>query len=296
MNKYLKFAIVTACISILVAGGILSFAIKELKNIGIGGTAAEHIGAITNISMAVSAVFGLIIGSIAIIAVIEAEKSEVKAIESFKLDLVGLVNTLYGLRMRCLLYTAPDQVDYALDVFRVEKEKLQSFMYGSSGYALNLWALDTKAIADLEPNTQLSSLLNWMTLGMSQKPQVALNQIMFRSQDMLHQLTRINDGHLKQIHRNIKRVGRGLDEVRALLEHDTFFQFIEDFKKDGEARASNLVMPTEAELDAVLKRADEKIGGKSRETIMHFINEARAGKNESLATYYELVRQLKLDE
>ena len=139
MNKYLKIALWIAVLSSVISGGILLLNISTLKN-------PEGQSSITDISQSISAIIGSVLSSIAIIAVIVAQKSEVISVEKLKLDLISLVNLLVSLRNRCYLYTNPDLVNYEIDLFQKERERLQDYANGSSIYAIYLWNLQSNSI------------------------------------------------------------------------------------------------------------------------------------------------------
>lgn len=296
MSKYLKLAIVIAIASILISGGILLTILRDISFLTDDPNPIDRILSITQISTAISAIFGLIIGSIAIIAVIEADKSEVKAIESFKLDLIALVNLLYCIRNRCLLYTNTTIIDYRIDLFQKEREQLQKFLGSSSGYALHLWVLEKKAIDGLDINTDIASLMDFMTLELESNPQPILNELAIRSHQLIEKLTYIDDKNLKSIYGNIRKIGNGLNSVRTIIETDTFKPLLDDMISERETDKENLPMPTDDYLQKVLNSARIKIGGQSEKMILDLIQKHKDGDKKSLWYFYELIRQLKLDE
>lgn len=162
MNKYLKIALWIAIVSLIFSGGILIANFSVLEN-----PAGQS--SITDISQAISAIIGSILSSIAIIAVIVSQRSEVISTEKLKLDLVSLVNLLITVRNRCYLYTAPESINYDIDLFQIEREKLQDYSNSSSAYATYIWNLQSKSIKDFDINIEFASLIDHMTLKFNEE-------------------------------------------------------------------------------------------------------------------------------
>lgn len=298
MNKYLKLAIAIAVASIIISGGILLTTWPDMAHIFSEADHLRKIELISGISTAISAIFGLLIGSVAIIAVIVAQKSENISIESLKLDLIALVSALLSIRNRCYLYTNPSLINYNLDLFENERAHLQSFIGSSSGYALYIWNLQTKRIDNLDINIELSSLIDFLTLSVSENTAVPIfNTIALRCQKLLNLLTEIDDRDFKQISANLHKIGNGLNHVKSPIStNDSFSTLGNDLLKDEDKQTESLQLPSDDFLQKVIANANKKIGGKAEETIMHFINEARTGNKKSLDLFYKMVSQLKLDE
>lgn len=298
MNKYLKLAIGIAIASIIISGGILLTTWPDIAHVFSEADHLRKIELISGISTAISAIFGLLIGSIAIIAVIVAQKSENISIESLKLDLIALVSALLSIRNRCYLYTNPALINYNLDLFEKERTHLQSFIGSSSGYALYIWNLQTKRIEKLDINIELSSLIDFLTLHLSENTTVPiLNTIALRCQKLLNLLTEIDDRDFKQISANLHKIGNGLNHVKSPIStNDTFSTLGNDMINDEDEQIEALELPADEFVQKVIDNANKKIGGKAEETVMHFLNEAKAGNKKSLALFYKMVNQLKLDE
>ena len=290
MNRYLKIALWIAILSLIISGGIL------LLNFSILKKPSGQIS-ITDISQAITAIIGSVLSSIAIIAVIVSQKSEVISTEKLKVDLVSIVNMLISVRNRCYLYTAPEAVNYEIDLFHIEREKLQDYSNSSSAYAIYIWNLQSKSIEGFDINIEFASLIDHMTLKFDEKyRQIIFNKIAKRCTLMINYLTEIGDKDFKGIANHLKKIGIGLQHVKETINQDPFSELGQDMIESDLDGMESLDFPSDEDLEKILAAADKKIGGKARDSVMHFINEAKNGDKKSLWYFYELVRKLKLDE
>ena len=165
-----------------------------------------------------------------------------------------------------------------------------------SGYALHLWVLEKKSIDGLDINTDIASIIDFMTLELKTNPQPILNQLSIRSHQLIEKLTYIDDKNLKDIYGNIKKIGKGLNEVRSIIETDGFKSLLDNMITNIETDKENLPMPTDDYLQKILDAAKTKIGGQSERVISDLIQKHKEGDKKALWYFYELVRQLRLDE
>ena len=146
-------------------------------------------------------------------------------------------------------------------------------------------------------NIEISSLIDHMTLNLDKKyRQTIFNNIAKRSANFIDYLTEIDDKDFKNIANHLKKIGSGLQHIKETISKDTFSKFSQDIIKREEEDIQNLEFPTDAYLEKIISLAEAKIGGKSKDTIMHFINDAKNGDKKSLWYFYEIIRTLKLEE
>lgn len=293
MNRYLKIALSIAFLSILISGGVLLLLFFP----DIIKRDASSVSIITSISTAISAIFGLVIGTLAILALINAEKSESKSIEKLKIDLASITNTFITLRNRSFLYTNTEIIDYSLDVFSEERKILLTFLNSPSGFALFIWSGKQKKIEDFQSSILLCGLVDILTLKIIDNPQGVLNDIIFRTSKLISKNSQISEKDFKDMSKYLNQLGEGLSYAQKSIENDIFSSFAKDFEKDLTTKeAEKLKIPSEDQIDEILKRADEKIGGKSKETVLHFLNKAKKGGEKELLMFFKLIRELKIDK
>jgi len=299
MTRYLIAALVVALLSVVAAAMVLSglYGFNPLKltivsqagDVTSVSDQAAIVSAIATASAAVSTVFALIVGTIAVIAVIVAERSETKSIEQLKLDFAALGSTLVSLRDRGFLYTNPDAVDVGLDPFKPERESLARILTSSTGFALYVWSKEpcNKEFADLY--SSLAGLIDVTTLDLRKQFQPVANLIIRRSAEILRRLASIDESQFKAMSRKLGRIGAGLRQASVALQRDILDSFEQDF---SESQGQAFRPPTEAELTRLQRMAQEKIGGKSAEIIKHFGRAAIQGTPEDRRKFHSLIRQL----
>ena len=301
MSKYLIASLVAAMLSVmcaaLVLGGLYGWnplrltIVLDAANAQSAADRAAAISAIATISAAISTVFALLVGTIAVIAVIVAERSETKSIEQLKLDLAAAVSILVSLRDRSVLYTNPEAVDVSLDPFKMEREALAGILCSSTGFALYVWSMDRRNESFKDIYHGLAGLIDSTTLDLRGNFQPVANHIFERSSLILADIVRLDEGHFKRMSRKLTRIGIGMRQAGEAVARDPISDFAESMRVDAVA---SIPPPTEEELAAIKKVAQERIGGKASETIEHFGRAAIEGGPEDRATFRKLVRQLKL--
>ena len=147
--------------------------------------------AIAAASAAVSTVFALVVGAIAIIAIIIADRSETKSVEQLKLDFAALGSTLLFLRDRAMLYTDPDAVNVDLDPFKGEREALTRILTSSTGFALYVWTKDARNEKFTDLYSSLAGLVDVTTLDLRKNFQPVANLIKARSSEILRRLASV---------------------------------------------------------------------------------------------------------
>ena len=232
MTKYLIAALVIAAISVATAALILS-GLYGLNPFGLsivrGAAEARSVSdraavasAIAAASAAVSTVFALVVGAIAIIAIIIADRSETKSVEQLKLDFAALGSTLLFLRDRAMLYTNPDAVNVGLDPFKTEREALSRILTSSTGFALYMWSKDTNNEKYDDLYFSLAGLVDVTTLDLDKHFQPVANMIFVRSAEILRRLVSIEVRQFKSMAGKLSRIGAGLIAASPALQKDIF--------------------------------------------------------------------------
>jgi hypothetical protein len=301
VTKYLIAALVIAAISVATAALILS-GLYGLNPFGLsivrGAAEARSVSdraavasAIAAASAAVSTVFALVVGAIAIIAIIIADRSETKSVEQLKLDFAALGSTLLFLRDRAKVYKDkdPDLVNVDLDPFKAERQTLSRILTSSTGLALYVWSKDTKDKQYDDLWSSLADLVDVTTLDLHKHFQPVANLILERSAEILRRLVSIKPRQFKSMAANLSRIGLGLVIASPALVVATFATPDQDVSAATDA---GFRAPTEAELTRLKQIAAEKIGGKSAEVIEHFGRAAIEGTAGDRRRFHSLVSQL----
>ncbi|WP_394220400.1 hypothetical protein [Alteromonas gracilis] len=251
----------------------------------------EHISQVATLSASISNIFALMVGAIAIIAVIAAERAETKATEQLKVDISRLWMALHSLRNRGLLYTSPEEVRTDLDLFEAERSTLSSVLNGPTGFSMTVWQAKHSSRDFGTFTADLAGILNLLTLKTGQNPQGLFNTISIRANKTADLISNLTDKDISQMSSIVRKMGAGLDQARSVAQSDVIADFIREFDKSSK---SQLPPPTQEQVNALADKALNTIGGKADETVKHFGERAINGNEEDVARWHELVSKLGL--
>jgi hypothetical protein len=286
------FAVMT--VAVIISTSVILFG---LHHVGIFSSSGEflydNVNSISALSTAISTIFALIVGTLAILVVISNERAETKTVEQLKIDISSLWMTLHNLRNRAILYTSPDLVDDSKDLFENERRRLTEIITGSTGFALYLWQATIIDKDQQETTIDVAGLINLTTLALRKSSDRVpiFNAIAHRAYQASSRLASVGDPDIRRMARFLARLGKGLDQAKNAAEKDKLSAFLKDWRQRED---DELSMPTEDFVERVLTRARQKIGGKADETMMHFLSKARSGDRGALRNFYQLVEKLDL--
>ncbi len=291
---WVAFGVMAA--AVVVSATVLSFGLLRVGVFSSNGEFLhENVNSISALSTAISTMFALIVGTLAILVVITNERAETKTAEQLKIDISSLWMTLHNLRNRAILYTSPELLDNSADVFEDERGRLTEIVTGSSGFALYLWQATTADKGLRETTADIAGLINLTTLSLANtnKRVPILNEIAHRADQASGRIATVGDTDVRKMARFLSRLGRGLDQAKSAADSDIISSFLKDWRQQADDKLS---FPSEDFVERVVARAREKIGGKADETVMHFVREARSGDRGALRNFYKLVQELGLGD
>lgn len=301
MTKYVRLALLfvglSLAMAVLVLLGLYGFnplnlsIVDTLTNATTPADEAAGVSAVTGISVAVSTLFALVLGVIAIIVLIESERSETRAVEQLKLDVASLASTLRLVRDRALLYTQTDAVNWSLDPFSAEREALSKILTSSTGWALYSWGhqKDNKKFTGLFAG--FAGLVDLTTLDLERFAQPILNRLVERSSKLFEEVTSIEEEDFKRMAGALSHLSDGFSAARIaeVRSGDILDGFVEE---KVAADASSYRAPTEDELKRLIERADRVIGGEAGKTIDTFGRLAIEGSDKDRENFHRLISQV----
>lgn len=304
MRKYLLAAVIVAALSLVLT--LLSLAslygynpfalslVKQFDEVKTLADASAYVQAVSAVATAIATIFALIVGAIAIIAVIESEKSEHKSVEQIKVDFASLGSLLLSLRNRVFLYTNTSVIDLDSDIFQDERQKLVSIMTSPTGLAIYLWSGDKNRMTQNDVFSELCGLIDCLTLKLeSGTIQGVLNLVAQRASEIVQNLSKVTEAQFKQMSKPLARLGDGLEHAARAVQSDPFAELQRDIDA---RRLAQFRAPTQQEVEALMQLAASKIGGQADKTVEHFGKEAMRGSDQDRANFHRLVRQLfKID-
>ncbi|MGY4829508.1 hypothetical protein ACVNIS_13115 [Sphaerotilaceae bacterium SBD11-9] len=292
MRKYLLAAVLVAALSLVLTlmslaslYGYNPFGLDLVKHFGKFSSLADttaYVQAVAAIATAIATIFALVVGAIAIIAVIESERSEHKSVEQIKIDLATLGSLALALRNRAYLYTNVSAVDLEHDLFEEERNRLVAILASPSGLAIYLWPGDVFV--------ELCGLVDCLTLKREPASiQAVLNLIAERASKVVETLSKVNEADFAVISKPLSRLGQGLAHAAQAMKDDVFSQLPTQMHAQ---HVSKLRAPTERELLLLMQMASSKIGGQAHKTVEHFGRLAMQGSADDRDTFHKLLRQL----
>ena len=292
MGTYLKAALGLAGVSILLAVVVLGLLFLDPFQLGPNAVPADRMGAvaaIAGVSSAISTVIALVIGAIAVTALIVSERSETRATEQLKLDFAGLASTLIALRDRALLYTNVEMIDTTLDPFEHEREALTKVLTSSTGWAIHAWSHEkgNETFDDVYPG--LAGLVDLTTLELDQNRQGVINAIAARSVGVFDQICSITEPDFRRMSTALNRLSDGVSRACVTLQTDRLAELQHAITK---AEAESYRAPTEHELAQLMALADERIGGEAGTTVEHFGRQAIDDAPDARRNFARLIDQL----
>jgi hypothetical protein len=299
MTRYVQAALALAVVSFALAVLVLSglFGVNPLQlsvvdRLSDAETSTDEsaaVQAVTAISVAISTVMALALGSIAVIALIVAEKSETRAIEQLKLDFAALASTLVSIRDRSLLYTNPGLIHLELDPFRPEREALAKILTSPTGWAIQAWSHreGDEEYDELYPD--LAGLVDVMTLDLARNRQAILDMLAERSVAILDRIVSIEERDFKQMSAALSRLSEGLSRASTVLRTDKLAEFQ---RQRTAAEMASYRAPTEEELTKIAELADQRIGGEAGKTLEALGRAAIDGSPEDRRTFHRAITQL----
>lgn len=293
LGTYLRLALIIAIVSVLTSALLLLFGLTPLGPMDPPEEDfMEHVGYVATLSAAVSGIFALMVGAVAIIAVIIAERAETRAIEQLKVDISRLWMTLHSLRNRGILYTSPEAVNGDIDLFAEEREALHSVLNSPTGFSLYAWQAKHSERGFKTLTADLAGLINLLTLKQD-GGQALFNTISIRANKTADLVAALTDHDMAEMAAVVKKLGTGLDQARSVAQSD----FIADFLREW-VRSSNadLHPPSQKNIDDAAAVALRTIGGEADKTVRHFGEKAMTGDENDVATWHKLISKLDLDE
>jgi hypothetical protein len=299
VTKYLLLALIAALLSVVAAGLVLGvvfgfnpLGLSILPNLGSvadTGERAAVVSAVASLSAAISTVLALMVGAIAVTALIVSERSETRAVEQLKLDIASLATTLLSLRDRALLYTQPDAIDVTVDPFKAERTALSKILTSPTGLAIYWWSKQPthKQHSDLYPS--IAGLVDLTTLDLNRYFAESIPLITDRSQRLLARIGTIEERQFKEMCYPLSHLSDGLRHIRETVGSDDTSIFVDEW---GKARAAAYRAPTEDELTILKNLADKRIGGQSADTVEHFGRAAITGSDEDREKFHTLITKL----
>ena len=301
MRRYLIAAISVAAVSlILVLLSLLGLWGYDLLGLSIVSKfapngplpdQAAYVQAIASVASAIATSFALIVGAIAIIAVVENEKSEHKAVEQTKVDFASLASLALTIRNRAFLYTNPKIVDREIDLFGQERQRLVEILCGPTGLAISLWRKkdEHQELTNSDLFVTLCGLVDSLTLDRTENLQDVLFHIAKRAGGAVIQLSTVDEGDFSTITKVLSDMGKGLKYAAELVRNDPFAILLRSM---NEARDSGYRAPTQDEVDILVALAQDKVGGKSGDLVRSFGDKAISGTNKDRASFHKLIDQL----
>ncbi|HET7792195.1 MAG TPA: hypothetical protein VFL64_02315 [Rhizobacter sp.] len=299
MRKYLLAAVLVAALSLVLTlmslaslYGYNPFGLDLVKHFGQFTTLADttaYVQAVSAIATAIATIFALVVGAIAIIAVIESERSEHKSVEQIKIDLASLAGLALALRNRAFLYTNVSAMDLEQDVFAEERTRLIAILTSPTGLAIYL--------RPGELFLDLCGLVDCLTLKREQGTiQAVLNLIAQRASNVIQTLSGVSEAEFESISKPLSRLGQGLAHAAQAVKGDPFSQLQADMQ---EHHLSKFRAPTEREILLLMQMASSQVGGEAHRMIERFGRLAMHGSAQDRANFHKLVSQLfniELDE
>lgn len=290
MSIYLWLALVVAGISVVASALILVLGIAGTWPFATSGDPLwNRIASISNLSAATSGIFALMVGAIAIIAVIVAERAETRAIEQLKVDISRLWMVLHTVRNRSLLYTNPKLINDGLDIFAAERQTLQDILSGPTGFSIYVWQARQQDKAFHDFTSGLAGLINLLTLALGTDRTALFNSIAIRADKLSRLIAQITDANIADMAAIIGKLGSGLSLAQTVASSDEISHFIHDMDQGTKSR---LDVPTAEEVEAAAQAAQRAIGGEAGSTVRHFGAKAMTGNVEEVATWHHLIAQL----
>jgi uncharacterized phage infection (PIP) family protein YhgE len=299
MDRYVKvvlaLAIVSFAIALFVLGGLFGFnplhlsIVDRLADATNPGDEAAVVSALTGLSAAISTVFALAVGVIALMALIASEKSETRAIEQLKLDIASLASTLVSVRDRALLYTQVESINLELDPFAPERKALTKILTSPTGWAIHSWSHERGNEKYDDLFVSIAGLVGVTTLDISQARQAVINKLAERAMKVFDQLCSIEDDDFKKMSGALTHLSDGLSKACITLKTD---KLAELQRQITEEQAKSYRAPTEEELAKLMKQADSTIGGASGSVVEQLGRAAIEGSPEDRERFHQLLQQL----
>ncbi|WP_031555336.1 hypothetical protein [Parvularcula oceani] len=291
LSLYLRLALGIAGLSAATCIAIFILGFTGTPPFRFGDAARmSHLADVATISAAVSTLFALMVGAIAIIAVIVADRAETRAIEQIRIDVGRLWMALHSIRNRALLYTAPDLVRDDLFLFEEERKTIAGVVQGTTGFLIytcqDRFRTEEDGIGTL--TTDLAGLVDFLTLRPSGHPY--FTQLAQRANTLSAKLSVLSDEDMAVMARAAQKMGRGLSHAREIAEKDEIGSFLNQMKDDA---AAALPVPSRAEIAAFAERAQKRIGGQAGDLVRQMGANARDGGPREVELWHKLKAKLE---
>ena len=297
-SLWVAFAVVVVSViaSVVVLLGLfglnpLALPLPNLGDAGDPGEQANIISAIAALSSAISTILALAVGAIAILVLVRLNAAESTSVEQLKRDLLSLDSALLAVRNRSVFYsgTSPKLVNLELDPFEHERESLSRLLLSPTGFALYLWAETDGQDKYADLFIDIGSLVNLLTLDLQENLEPVVKEIAWRSTALVTELGSLDASDRRTMAGYLSNLDRSQRVASSRGESDRLASLVRMWREESLAA---IPPPTEAELESLKGEADQKIGGKSADTIEHFGRLAIDGSANDRRNFQKLIKAL----